>query len=154
MTHPPKGTSLAPSWRCTASSGERRSVKGNRSSGAESELHQKVEVVALVEHLDLYFRVKLSQPPYLAVLLGHQTLVERRELDVEVVSRQVEVRAETLDGFAPGVPLDGELHRLVLPGHTVEVQETGELALGLMGETHAHVVSGTGAVGELPNRAQ
>jgi hypothetical protein len=97
-------------------------------------LHQQVEVVALVEELDLDLRVQLSEAPGLAVLLGHQLLVQGGDLDVEVVVGQVEVRAETLDRLVVLVPLEGELSRLVLPGDPVEVEQFGELALRVVRE--------------------
>jgi hypothetical protein len=79
-------------------------------------------------------RVELAKAPDLAVLLGHQPLVEGGDLDVEVEPRQVEVGAEVPDGAAGGVPLDGEGGRLVLPLDPVEVEQAGELALGVVRE--------------------
>ncbi len=70
---------------------------GNRSSGSwlaragdvdelrrrlEPVLHEEVQVVALVEHLDVDLGVQLTQPARLAVLLRHELLVQRRDLDV------------------------------------------------------------------------
>src|SRR6185312_15967240 len=73
----------------------------------EAVLHQELQVVALVEHLDLHVGVELDQPARLAVLLGDQLLVERGDLDVEVVRRQVEV--EQLRELSFGVVREADL---------------------------------------------
>ena len=64
----------------------------------EAVLHEEVEVVALVQHLHAHLGMQLAEPTGLAVLLGDELLVERRDLDVEVVGREVEVGAERLSG--------------------------------------------------------
>jgi hypothetical protein len=51
----------------------------------EPVLGDEGQVVALVEDLAIHARIQLAEPPDLAVLLGDQALVERRDLDVEVV---------------------------------------------------------------------
>ena len=58
----------------------------------ETVLDEQVQVVALVEDLASDVRIERRQPPHLAVLLGHELLVEGRDLDVEVELGQVEVR--------------------------------------------------------------
>jgi len=97
-------------------------------------LHQQVEVVPLVEELDLDLRVQLPEASGLAVLLGHQLLVQGGDLDVEVIDGQVEVGAEALDRLVVLAPLQGKLSRLVLPGDPVEVEQFGELALRVVRE--------------------
>ena len=69
--------------------------------------HQHPEVPR-VEQLDADVRVELAQAAQLAVLLAHELLLERRELDVELHVRQVEVRREALDHVArPGSSRSG-----------------------------------------------
>ena len=106
----------------------------------QPELHQQVEVVALVEDLHVDLGVQLPQPADLAVLLGDQPLVERGDLDVQVVGRQVEVRPEGLGRLAGAVPLEGEFGGLVLPGNPVEVEQLGELPLGVVSEADGFAV--------------
>ena len=88
------------------------------------------QVVALVEDLAGDLGISLAQPTDLPVLLGHELLAERRDLDVEVVLRQEEVRGEALQDPALAIPLDVERRGLVLPSDAIELQELGELALG------------------------
>jgi hypothetical protein len=104
--------------------------------GVEPELHQQVEVVALVQDLHVDLRMQLAEAPDLRVLLGHQLLVQGGDLDVEVVGRKVEVRPKGSQRVAVRVPLQGELARFVLPGNAVEVEQVGELALRGMGEAN------------------
>src|SRR5207244_5357488 len=81
----------------------------------------------------------LAQQPKLAVLLGHQLLVERGDLDVEVVRRQVEVGSERLRRLPVAVRLEDERARLVLPRDAVEVEQLRELTLRVVGEADALV---------------
>ncbi|MHB8463939.1 MAG: hypothetical protein ACYDH6_17685 [Acidimicrobiales bacterium] len=78
--------------------------------------------------------MQFGQPAYFAVLLGDELLVERRDLDIEVVGRQVEVGAERLRRVALTVPFENERLGLVLPGDAVEVEQLGELALRVVRE--------------------
>jgi hypothetical protein len=102
--------------------------------GLQPVLDQQVEVVALVEELDLDVGVELPQATGLAVLLRHQLLVQRGDLDVEVVAGEVEVGTEGLDRASLLVPLKRELRGLVLPVDAVEVEQLGELPLRVVGE--------------------
>lgn len=70
----------------------------------------------------------------LPVFLRHEALLLCCELDVEVVLGEVEVRGEGLGDSPEIVPLQGEGGRFVLPGHAVEGEEPGKLALALVGE--------------------
>src|SRR5262249_41958640 len=63
-----------------------------------------------------------------------ELLIERRDLDEQVVLRQVEVRGEPLDHVAVRVAFEVERPRLVFPFDLIEVQQLGELALAGMGE--------------------
>jgi hypothetical protein len=108
----------------------------------EAVLDQQVEVVALVEDLDVDLGMELSQTPYLAVLLGHQLLVERGDLDVQVVGRQIEVGAERLGGLAEAIPFERERAGFVLPDDPVEVEQFGELALGVVREADGLAAGG------------
>ncbi len=100
----------------------------------EAVLHQQLEVVALVQDLDLDLRVQLHQAACLPVLLGDQLLVERGDLDVEVVRREVEVGRERLRRVALAVALEHERARLVLPVDRVEVEQLRELSFGVVRE--------------------
>ena len=102
----------------------------------EPVLHEEVQVVALVEHLDVHLGIQLREPARLAVLLGDQLLVQRGDLDVEVVRREVEVRAERLRRVAVAVGFEHERARLVLPVDGVEVEELRELPFGVVREPH------------------
>src|SRR5262249_14628618 len=90
----------------------------------------------LVEDLAADVRVALPEHPDLAVLLRHQALIQGRDLDVEVVGREVEVRCEPLDGVPLSVPREVERGRLVAPFDLVEVQEPRELPLARVREAH------------------
>src|SRR5206468_2836212 len=94
----------------------------------EPVLHEQLQVVALVEHLDLHVGIQLDQPARLAVLLGDELLVERGDLDVEVIGRKVEVGRERLRGVALAVALQHERARFVLPADRVEVEQLRELS--------------------------
>src|SRR4029450_3590355 len=100
----------------------------------EPVLGHERQVVALIEDLAVDPRIELAQAADLAVLLGHEPLVERRDLDVEVVHRQIEVPREALDHVAVSVPFEVERRRLVVPLDLVEVQQLGELALAGVSE--------------------
>ena len=90
--------------------------------------------VTLIKDLATNFRVQLSQPPDLAVLLRDELLIHRGDLDEEIVVRQIEVGPE-LPGWQPvGVPFESESPRLVLPRHDVEVEQSREFALTGVGE--------------------
>ena len=75
-----------------------------------------------------------GQSPDLAVLLGHELLVEGRDLDVEVELGQVEVGREALGRVALAVPVDVEGRGLVAPLDLVEVQQLRELPLAVVSE--------------------
>ena len=100
----------------------------------EPVLHEEVQVVALVEHLDLDLGVQLAQAARLAVLLRHELLVQRRDLDVEVVRGEVEVGRERLHRVAVAVTLERERARLVVPLDAVEVEQLRELPLRVVRE--------------------
>src|SRR6266536_4929310 len=102
-------------------------------------LHEQVQVVALVDELDTHLGVELLEPACLAVLLRDELLVERRDLDVQVVRGEIEVRGESLRRAPVTVTLERERTRLVLPLDAVEVEELRELALGVVGEAHTLV---------------
>src|SRR5512141_1039742 len=112
------------------------------------------EVVALVEDLAVHARVQLAEAAHLPVLLRHELLVQRRDLDVEVVLREVEVGGEPLDHVAVLVPLEIERRGLVLPVDLVEVEQLRELALAGVGEPNGVALqgrrSGSGGVAHAP----
>jgi hypothetical protein len=100
----------------------------------EAVFHQEVQIVALVQDLALHVGVETEKPPHLAVLLRHELLVERRDLQIDVEGRQVEVGREALRGITVAVPLDIEGRGLVGPFDPVEVEQLRELALAVMCE--------------------
>ena len=97
-------------------------------------LEQERLEVARVEELDAHVRVELAQPAQLAVLLAHQALLERRQLDIEVELRQVEVGREALHDGPVEVEEDGEGARLVAPLDLVVVEDPRQLGLAGVGE--------------------
>src|SRR5262245_42581498 len=121
-------------WR---SPGPRREGPA-RSAGdvLEAVLRHQRQVVTLVEDLAVDAGVQLAQAADLPVLLGHQSLVERRDLDVQVVLGKVEVGREPLHHVAVPVPLEIERRGLVLPVDLIEVQELRELAFAGVRERH------------------
>ena len=111
-----------------------------------------MQVVALVQHADLDLGVQLAQPARLAVLLRHELLVERGDLDIEVIRGEVEVRGERLRGFAVTIPLERERARLVLPRDRIEVEELRELSLRVVREANGLVRKLLGVDGAAPTR--
>jgi hypothetical protein len=102
--------------------------------GLEAVLDEQVEVVTLVEDLAPDVRVVLLQQSDLAVLLGDELLVHRRDLDEQVLVGEEEIGSEVGRRLAVVVELDGEAPRLVLPTEAVEVEESGELSLAVVSE--------------------
>jgi hypothetical protein len=100
----------------------------------EAVLDEEVQVITLVEDLAAQMRIQLSQPPNFAVLLGHELLAHRGDLDEQILVGKVEIRSKELAGCAFVIPFDGELLRLVLPRDIVEIEESRELALALVSE--------------------
>jgi hypothetical protein len=97
-------------------------------------LGHQLEVVALVENLAVDLWMELLEKARLAVLLGHQLLVHRGDLDIKVIVGQVEVGCEELGGLAVAVPCDRKRAWLVVPGDRVEVEQKGELTLAVVGK--------------------
>src|SRR5207302_1190362 len=84
---------------------------------------------------DLHLGMQLAQASGLPVLLRDELLVERGDLDVQVVRRQIEVGCERLHGLAVAVTFQRERARLVLPLDAVEVEELRELPLRVVRES-------------------
>lgn len=97
-------------------------------------LHQKIEIVALIEHLAFDMRVVFSQESYLPILLRHEFLAHCGDLDVHVIFGKIEVGSEETGWFAFVVPFHSEDIRFVLPIDSVEVEESGELAFAVVSE--------------------
>src|SRR5207249_7161666 len=115
------------------------------------------EVIALIEDLAVDVRVQFAELANLPVLLRDELLVERRDLDVEVVLGQEEVGREPSNDFALLVPFQVERARLVLPFDLIEVEEASELPLAGVGEADAIALqavrsSGRGWVHDPPAR--
>jgi hypothetical protein len=105
----------------------------------ESVLHKEVQVVLLVQDLAADVGVELHEPSDLTVLLGHELLVERRDLDVDIELGQVEVRGEALSSLAGPVPVDVERRGLVVPRDLIEIQQLRELPLAVVSEANQFV---------------
>jgi len=97
-------------------------------------LDEEMEVIPLVEDPAANVRVQSPKPSHLAILLRHEALIHRGDLDEDVLVREVEVGAEELRRRAIGLELDGELAGFELPRNVIEVEQPRELALTLMGE--------------------
>ena len=100
----------------------------------EPVLDEQVQVVTLVEDLAADVGMVLLEEPHLAVLLRDELLIHRGDLDEEVLVGEVEVRGEVGRRLPVTVEFDGEAARFVLPAEAVEVEETGELPLAVVGE--------------------
>ena len=127
------------STRLRGAPGRRLAVDADERCGRvePTVLEQQRPEVARVEELDAHHRVELPEVAQLAVLLAHQALLERRELDVDLQLGQVEVGREGLHDDAVGVPADGEDVRLVEPFDLVVVEDAGQLRLAGVGEAGA-----------------
>src|SRR5262245_32967699 len=134
------GANLMPNAQSSRNSGPAGSVPAHPAGSAgdvlEPVLVHEGQVVALVEDLAVGARIELAQSADLPVLLGDQPLVQRRDLDVQVVLRKVEVRGEPLHHVAVAIPLQVERCGLVLPVDLVEVQQLRELAFACVRERH------------------
>ena len=100
----------------------------------ESVLDQEVVEIPLVEDLASDIRIELPKAADFPVLLGHELLVHRGDLDVEIILWQIEIRPELFRDHPGRVPFDGERAWLVLPDDIVEVQKSRKLPLARMGE--------------------
>lgn len=100
----------------------------------ESVLDHQMEIIALVEHLAFRVGVNGLKTANLLVLLGHEFLVHRRDLDVQVVVGKIEVGSEPFRRLAFGVELDGKALRLEIPWDAIEVEKKGELPLTVVSE--------------------
>src|SRR5688572_11360185 len=97
-------------------------------------LHETLDVPP-VEELYLHVGIPLFELPDLAVLPSHERLLHRRDLHVEILIREVEVRSRGLDHAARLVRLENERARLVLPFDAVEIKELRDLEFRLVDET-------------------
>src|SRR5579871_1730912 len=95
-----------------------------------------MQVITLIQHTDLHVGIQLDEAPRFAVLLRNEPLVERRDFDVEVVGRQVEVGTERLRRVAVAITFEGERTRFVLPRDRIEVEQLRELSLRVVREAH------------------
>jgi hypothetical protein len=100
----------------------------------EAVLDEEMQIVTLVEHFALDIGVELTKATNLLVLLRHELLAHRRDLDVDVIFRQIEVGLEQLCGFTVIAPFDFEGTRLVCPVDSVEVEESREFPFAVVGE--------------------
>ena len=100
----------------------------------ESILDEKVEIIALIEHLALDVRMVLSEQSNLAVLLRDEFLAHRRDLDVDIVLPKIEIRPEIPGGFPVLAPFEGKRVRFVLPVDSIEIKESRELAFAVVSE--------------------
>jgi hypothetical protein len=100
----------------------------------EAVLNKEVHVVTLIKDLALDVWIEFPQSTNFSVLLCHELLVQRCDLDVQVVLRKEKVGSELLRRYALTIPLDVERARFVLPFDLVEVQQFGELSFGVMRE--------------------
>jgi hypothetical protein len=105
----------------------------------EPVLDQQVQVIPLIEDLAADVGVELHQASHLAVLLGDELLVQRRDLDVDVEFGKIEVRREPLRGSAPTVPVDVERRGFVVPRDLVEVEQLPELSFTVVCEANEFV---------------
>src|SRR5258706_4985373 len=84
--------------------------------------------------MDPHTGMGLGEAADLAALRPEEALAQRRDLDVEVESGQVEVGRESLAGPSVAVEVEDEGAGLVFPGHAERVEQFGELGFGRVGE--------------------
>src|SRR5687768_10567774 len=97
-------------------------------------LHETLDVTP-VEELHLHVGIPLFELPDLAVLPRHERLLHRRDLYVEVLVREVEVRPGRLDDAPLPVRLEDERTRFVLPPDSIEIEKLRDLEFRLVDET-------------------
>jgi len=95
---------------------------------------QQLSIIPPVKDFEVHCRIKLSQLPDLSILLGHEVLLERGQLDIKVELREIEIGGEAFGDFPAAVPIDRKASRLVLPFDLIEVQDPGELFLTRVGK--------------------
>ncbi len=96
--------------------------------------HNKLQIVALVEHFAIDVRVNGLKPFHLLVLLGNELLIHRRDLNEHVIVGEIEVGREIFGRLAIFIELNWEAFRLVIPRNAVEVEKKGELPLTVVSE--------------------
>ena len=87
-----------------------------------------------VEELHAHVGIEALNLAKLAVLARHERLLHDRDLDEEVLLREVEVGREGTDDASVLVPLEDEGVRLVVPRNAVVVEDLGALDLDPVGE--------------------
>jgi hypothetical protein len=100
----------------------------------EAVLDEEIEIVSLIEDLALDVRVVLPELTNLSVLLCDELLTHRRDLNVHIVFRQIEVRPEVPGRLTVVIPFEGKRMRLVLPIDRVEVEESREFSFAVVSE--------------------
>jgi hypothetical protein len=119
--------------------GALRGSAGQLGGLLQSVLDQEIQVIALVEDLAANVWIKRHQSAGLAILLRHELLIKRRDLDVEIEGGEVEVGRESLGRIAVAVPLDVEGRGLVLPTDLIEVEQLCELPFAVVGKLNSVV---------------
>jgi len=107
-----------------------------------SPLRRELQPVALRESLDVppveelhaHVGIEALNLAKLAVLARHERLLHDRDLDEEVLIREVEVGRESTDDTSVPVPLEDEGVGLVVPRNAVIVEDLGALDLDPVGE--------------------
>ena len=100
----------------------------------ETVFDHQIQIVTLIEEFAIDVGMDRLESLQLLVLLGHELLVHRCDLDEHVVVRQIEVGREELVGFPFLIELDWEALRLVEPWNSIEIEEKGELTLTVVSE--------------------
>jgi hypothetical protein len=73
--------------------------------------------------------MKRPEPAQLAILLRHELLTKRGQLDETVEVWQVKIWSERRTGATVGIPLENELNRLVEPRDSGRGEQIGESLL-------------------------
>jgi len=100
----------------------------------ETVFHEEVQVVTLIKDLALDIGMSGTKLANLPIFLGDEFLTHGRDLDVDVVLREIEVWTEERRGFACVVPIDRKRGWFVLPVDDVEVQQSRELPFAVVSE--------------------
>jgi hypothetical protein len=101
--------------------------------GWSVDISQSLEIPQ-IEHTDSHVWIGFAQEPELSVLPGDEPLPHCRQLEIQVVLREIEVRRDELYGSPIPAPPHRERCRLICPSQPIERQESGQLDLGRVSE--------------------
>jgi hypothetical protein len=99
--------------------------------GRSVDIPQPLEIPQ-VEQADSHVWVRFAQETELSILPGDEPLPHRRQLEIQVVLREKEIRGNELDRSPIPPPPDRECRRFIGPPQSIEGQESRQLDFGRM----------------------